>query len=137
MARAYVDYGHEAVAVIVIRDGLVLRSYRKHGNFPWIAISAGRAMPVDSICPIRPNIQGAISPIDHCEPHTWLGERDARNVDAMTDQLLVQNGHVLVLLHADILDDATIFGDRGGSWRDHYEALAFPRTFSVPRSSLP
>jgi hypothetical protein len=95
MARAYVDYGHEAVAVIVIRDGLVLRSYRKHGNFPWIAISAGQAVPVDSICPIRPSIQGAISPIDHCKPHTWLGERDARNVDAMTDQLLVQNGHVL------------------------------------------
>lgn len=119
MARSYVEYSREAVAIIVVRNGRVLRSYRKDGNFPWIAVSAGRAVPEESIYHNRPCSQGVVSAIDHCEAQTWLGERDARNVNAMTEQLLVQrNGYALLLLHADMRDGDGFDGRNDSHWRD-------------------
>lgn len=38
MARAYVGYSREAVCIVVVRKGRMLRTYRKAGNLPPLAV---------------------------------------------------------------------------------------------------
>ena len=43
MARAYAERHHELVAVVVVRDGMVLRAYRDRMRFPFIQTGFRRA----------------------------------------------------------------------------------------------
>ncbi len=105
MARACVDYSREAIAVIVAREGRVLRCYRRDGLFHWIAPASGQPVPAGSIGNNRLP-QGTISAIESCEPELWLGLRDASMVAAMTEQVLWQrSGFALILLNAELRDE--------------------------------
>jgi hypothetical protein len=105
MARACVDYSREAIAVIVAREGRVLRGYRRDGLFPWIAVAPGQPVPAGSIGSNRLP-QGSISAIETCEPELWLELRDAMKVAVMTEQVLWQrSGFALILLHAEMRDE--------------------------------
>jgi hypothetical protein len=105
MARACVDYSREGIAVIVAREGRVLRGYRRDGLFPWIAVAPGQPVPGGSIGSNRLP-QGSISAIETCEPELWLELRDAMKVAVMTEQVLWQrSGFALILLHAEMRDE--------------------------------
>jgi len=105
LARAYVENSREAVAMVVLRHGLVQRLYRNDRHFPWIAVKAGSQAPVGSLArlPLRP---GTLSNRAECDPELWIGERDSREVEQLTEQVLAQrDGYALLMLHAVMRDE--------------------------------
>ena len=117
IARAYIDYTREPVAVIVIRNGRVLRSYRNQRTFPWIAVGSGSLVPEQSIYHQRRQ-QGAQSLTATCDPGLWIAEAEARKVGALTEDVLQQQGgFALLLLHAELADkDDDDQDDRHATW---------------------
>lgn len=106
MARAYVEAHRQAVAVLVLRHGKVLRSYRGTDSFPWIDVGLGAAVPAASIAREHDLQPGEASSSEECEPELWLDGRGARRVEVMTEQVLAQgSGCALLLLHAELRDD--------------------------------
>jgi len=105
LARAYVEHSREAVAIIVLRNGMVQRRYRNDRHFPWIAVQAGSPAPDGSLARVPPNAGAASAPTE-CDLELWLGERDSRQVEQLTEQVLTQrNGYALLMLHAIMRDE--------------------------------
>ena len=106
MGRAYADYSREAVAIVVIRNGKVMRHYRNVRTFPFISVSTGQSVPVGSLyhsIGLRP---GEASPTEECERGIWIGERDEHRVGTLTEQLLGQeNGFSLLMLLAELKEE--------------------------------
>jgi len=105
MARAYADYTREAVAIAVIRNGRVLRTYRNAANFPPLAVWGGQPVPSGSLArtPFQP---GQVSNVEECEPGLWVREPDDRTVEALTEQVLGQReGFSLIMLVAELHDE--------------------------------
>jgi hypothetical protein len=105
MARAYADYTREAVAIAVIRNGCVLRTYRNAANFPALAVWGGQPAPSGSLAAttFQP---GQVSNVEECEPGLWVREPNDRTVDALTEQVLGQKeGFSLLMLVAELRDE--------------------------------
>lgn len=104
MARGYIEAHHDTLAVVILHRGLIDRIYRPEG-FPWIEPRRGRPVPEDSIASAHRLQPGQISEMEECEPETWIGERNARGVEVLSEQLHVQqNGWATVLLHAELAE---------------------------------
>ena len=105
MARAYADYTREAVAIAVIRNGCVLRTYRNAANFPALAVWRGQQVPSGSLA--QTTFQpGQVSDIEECEPGLWVREPEDRTVEALTEQVLGQReGFSLLMLVAELCDE--------------------------------
>lgn len=105
MARTYVEAHREALAVVIMRNGKVLRSYRSK-HFPWITASGGQPTSVGSIWHRAPPMVGEITDVEKCATEAWIGERDDRNIEMLTEQVLTQrDGFSMILLHAHLRDD--------------------------------
>lgn len=105
LARAYVEYSREAVAIIVLRNGVVQRRYRNDRHFPWITVQAGNRVPNASLARAALN-PGAVTAPTECDPELWFAERDSRQVEQLTEQVLSQrNGYALLVLHAIMRDE--------------------------------
>jgi Zn-dependent peptidase ImmA (M78 family) len=105
MARAYADYTREAVAIAVIRNGCVLRTYRNAANFPALAVWRGQPVPSGSLAgtTFQP---GQVSNIEECEPGLWVREPDDQTVEALTEQVLGQReGFSLLMIVAELRDE--------------------------------
>lgn len=102
MARSYADAHRETLAVVVVRDGRVDRCYRPD-DFPWIEPRIGERVPEDSIARDHRLLLGETSPMEECNPQTWLGSSAARKVEMLSEQVLAQrDGWAMVLLHAEL-----------------------------------
>lgn len=105
MARAYCEYSREAVAIAVIRNGRVLRTYRNAANFPPLEVWRGQPVPSDSLATTTVQA-GQVSSIEECEPGLWVREPDDRTVARLTEQVLGQKeGFSLVMLVAELRDE--------------------------------
>lgn len=114
MARAYADYTREAVAIVVIRNGCVLRAYRNPANFPALAVWRGQPVPSGSLAgtTFQP---GQVSNVEECEPGLWVREPDHRTVEALTEQVLGQReGFSLLMLVAELRDEEEL--ETRGRW---------------------
>lgn len=106
MARAVVQYHSAMIAIVVTGNGRVLRHYRRPQRFPWIAVGPLQPVPDGSLLHSARRDKGPVSAVEECEPDIWLGDRDARKVASLTEQVLVQqNGFALILLQAELRDD--------------------------------
>lgn len=104
MARGYIEAHRDTLAVIILHRGLIDRMYRPE-TFPWIEPRRGQPVPEDSIASVHRLQPGQISEMEECEPETWFGERSARGVEVLSEQLHVQqNGWATVLLHAELAE---------------------------------
>lgn len=105
MARAYADHTREAVAIAVIRNGCVLRTYRNEANFPPLVAWRGQPVPSGSLAGtiLQP---GQVSNVEECEAAVWIREPEDRTVEALTEQLLGQReGFSLLMLVAELRDE--------------------------------
>ena len=105
MARAYADYTRQAIAIAVIRNGRVLRTYRNVANFPALAVWRGQPVPYGSLAgtTFQP---GQVSKVEECEPQLWVREPDDQTVGALTEQVLGQKeGFSLLMLVAQLRDE--------------------------------
>ena len=106
MARAFVDHARQSLAVIIVKDGTVVRTYRHERSFPWPDIKRGDQVPADSIWHQRNLLLGDCTDTEECDAETWLSVMEASKVDVMTEQAMGQgNGFGLVLLHAEFRDE--------------------------------
>ncbi|MDB5679334.1 ImmA/IrrE family metallo-endopeptidase [Sphingomonas bacterium] len=106
MARSYVEAQREAVAVILIRQGRVIRTYRNEQHFPWIVPRVGDVVPAGSIASAYELQPGQYSQVEECDAETWLSDRDKRGVSVLTEHLLAQrDGFAMLLLHAELGED--------------------------------
>ena len=104
MARSYVDAHREALALVVVRDGRIEQAHRPD-DFPWINQSIRGPVPQDSIIRGHRFLPGQTSPMEECDPETWLGSSAARKVEVLSEQLLEQSdGWAMVLLHAELIE---------------------------------
>lgn len=105
MARSYVDASREAIAVLILHRGLIVRVYR-NPDFPWIAVGIGQAAPSTSIASDA-WLPGSMSQPEECDPETWLAERDCKRIELLLEQVLGQtSGYAMVLLHAELSEVA-------------------------------
>lgn len=106
LARQYVTYHREAVAIVQVRDGKIVGSYRDPKKFPWIDVARNQQVPKGSSYHGVGPRSGSISDSVECLPELWLSADGARKVGAMTEQLLwQQDGYAMIMLHADMIDD--------------------------------
>ena len=104
MARAFVDAHREPVAIILSRNGQVIRFY-KHEDFPFLEIAWGKPLPADCVAAGALSV-GYFSQPEEVDPEIWLSERGASRVLALTEQTLGQaNGYALTLLQAELDDE--------------------------------
>lgn len=106
MARSYVEAHREAVSVILLRHGRIIRIYRSEKHFPWIVPRAGDVVPVGSMASSLELQPGQFSQGEECDADTWINDRDVRRVGMLTEQLLAQrDGFAMLLLHAELPDE--------------------------------
>jgi len=120
LARQYVTYHREAVAIVHVRYGKIVGSYRDPRKFPWIDVARNQPVPRGSSYHDAGPGAGSISDSVECLPELWLSVDGASKVGAMTEQLLwQQNGYALIMLHADRIDyeDNTPDYRQDVSWR--------------------
>lgn len=102
MARGYIEAHRETLAVVILNGGRIDRIYRSE-DFPWIEPRSGQPVPEDSLASEHRLRPGECSGMEECEPKTWLGERGARRVEVLSEQVLAQqNGWATILLHAEL-----------------------------------
>jgi Zn-dependent peptidase ImmA (M78 family) len=105
MARGYIEAHRQTLAVVILHGGRIDRIYRSE-DFPWIEPRPGQPVPEDSIGSGHRLRPGECSDMEECAPESWLGERAARRVDALSEQVLEQqNGWATVLLHAELREE--------------------------------
>ena len=101
MALSWVREHREVVAVILAKDGRIVRSYRGE-DFPWIDHTYGDALPGESLASGLRLKPGEISEVEEVEPDAWLTERDAARLLALDEQVLGQShGYQMILLVAE------------------------------------
>lgn len=121
MARAYAQWHPQAVAIIVQRHGRVLRSYRNPARFPGIAPTARAPVPPGTISHHSSHAVGTITDALDCEPELWVFDREARRVQRLTEQMMVQkDGFALVMLHAEMRDEEDDGLDEERSWTPRF-----------------
>lgn len=104
MARGYIDAHGETLAVVMLRNGLIDRTYRGE-EFPWIEPRYRQTAPADSISTGHDLQPGQFSEMEECDPETWLGDSGARKVEVLSEQIFAQqNGWATILLHAEMSD---------------------------------
>ena len=102
MARAYIDAQCAAVAVVILKVGLLHRAYRG-ADSPWIEPRPGQPVPEDSIAHGHRLMLGEFS---ECEPEVWFEGTNAARVEVITEQLYGQSfGFAILLLHVELADD--------------------------------
>ena len=117
MARSYVEYNRNDIAIVRVMDGNVLTSIRSK-DIPWIEPRSGEPVPPDSHWHDISQIPGTLTPITSCEPDVWFAHKDCHKVHSLTEQVLVQaGGHSMILLHAELRDeDDDEHGYSGRDW---------------------
>lgn len=104
MARGYIDARRETLAVVILHHGRIDRIYRDK-DFPWIEPRHGQPAPTDSVAAEHDLQPGQVTDMEECDPETWLGGNGARQVEVLSEQVLVQqNGWATTLLNAEMSD---------------------------------
>ena len=101
MARAYAEYHEQDVAIIVVRHGTVQRLYhRRTGDFPYIQVRNGNAVPQASLLHRGGHQLNIASSFAECLPDLWIEVRRGERAPAIFEQVYLQrDGLALMLLH--------------------------------------
>lgn len=98
MARAYVDYHDETLAIVFVKDGIVRLAYRSR-DFPWIGARNGAQVPRTSLFHKAKAHAGGISSVCPCDADTWIDPPHGRPSSSLYEQVAFQsNGFAMILL---------------------------------------
>jgi Zn-dependent peptidase ImmA (M78 family) len=99
VGRAYVEYRDEPVAMLVIKDGILLRPYFVATKFPFLSVSKGSPIPKQSLLLRRPHEVGTVSDLDETDAGVWIDVERGRRAPTLYEQVLSQQqGYALILL---------------------------------------
>jgi Zn-dependent peptidase ImmA (M78 family) len=106
-ARRYVEVHDEPCAVVISRNGVILRIYRGN-DFPYVALSKNDRVPAQSVTARLALEEGLTSDWEDTDAALWLPSDRGRRLPSMFEQALVQqNGFRLTLLTIDAEADET------------------------------
>ncbi|MBP9871591.1 MAG: ImmA/IrrE family metallo-endopeptidase [Nitrosomonas sp.] len=98
-ARSYVEYHDDYLAVAIVKDGKILRTYKRR-DFPFITATNGAPIPSGSNFK---NYAGQSTEMKECHADVWIDKQGA----SLYEQIHMQrDGYALVLLWAELLDEA-------------------------------
>ena len=106
--RAYVDFRDDPVALLIIHEGRLLRSYRRRDDFPFISVPWGTAIPRGSLLLRKTHPISSVSEIEETDAAVWLDvSRGSRPPTVFEQVHQQQNGYAMVLLtiEAEVADE--------------------------------
>lgn len=104
-ARAYVEQQRACVAIVIGREGKLVRAYRGR-DFPWLDLTKGRSLTETVSAARALPSPGFASETRPANMHDWLSADAARGVDELTEQhLQLGRGYTFTLLHALLRDE--------------------------------
>jgi hypothetical protein len=102
-ARSYASYHEQVVAIVIVKDGRILRCY-KQSKFPRIAPSYGQAVPADTLFHRARSALNTTSNFAEVDAVHWL-EEDRRYRRTLYEQTYPQqNGYAMILLLLEVDD---------------------------------
>jgi hypothetical protein len=105
LARAYAEHHDEPVAVLIWRDGRLVRCYRS-STMPWLSVRIGDHATHEQLGGLYATAVGSITAPSEVDPLDWFDERSARMVLELTEQRMPQRGEfVLQMLHVELRDE--------------------------------
>lgn len=120
VARAYVSYHGELVAILIVQDGIVRRTYRNTVRFPFVHIQSGQPVPRRSAFHRVTLDRGIATDPESCPAEIWVSGNHGQRLGAMTEQFYPQaNGFALIMLHLEEVDEEEEAEERDlqESWR--------------------
>ena len=97
VARSYAEYQEEPIAIIVVHNGVILRSY-KNLKFPFVKINPDKKVPPRSLY-YRWQQLNTPSDIDECLPDFWIEVKYGERAPKLYEQVYPQqNGYGLIML---------------------------------------
>lgn len=121
MARAFAEYHDEPVAVLIWREGRLVRCYRSQG-MPWLGVRIGDRATPEQLGANATAGTAAVSDPAMVATETWFEDRSARLVLELTEQgMSLREGFVLQMLHAELRDeDEPDHRDAEQRWRPRF-----------------
>jgi Zn-dependent peptidase ImmA (M78 family) len=102
-ARAYVEYCAETVAIIIAKNGKLLRYYPGR-TFPKLALGKGNRIPEVSLCHSN-GFKGQLTESDPTDVHHWIDGDWISPVRGLYEQVLfLSNGYSFIHLKAVMAD---------------------------------
>jgi hypothetical protein len=119
ISRAYTQYHDEAVAMVVVRDGVLLRFHKNNLRFPFLQPAIGTTVPRGSNFHIGRHDLNVPSDKVECVPDLWLDVPRGKRASTLFEQVYPQqDGYALIMLHLiqPDEDDEIEDGDIARSW---------------------
>lgn len=127
MARAYVDFHPEAIAVAIVHDGSVIRVYRDKNRFPFITAPNGRPVPRGSHFYSRDLQQGVPGGINSQIPDLWIDVERGKPAPAISEQICMQaQGFAMIMLWYEAPEEEEPRNDERTArerWRDQQNSF--------------
>lgn len=101
-SRTFAQYHDEAVAVVVVKDGIIDRIYRNSACFPWLCVRRGQAAPGFSRYQIPAAPSDQPTTLIEARAELWLQSDWGQRLPGLYEQVLFQQGgYALILLWAE------------------------------------
>lgn len=108
MARAFIEYNPEAVAIVVAENGNLLRDYRNR-TFPRLALARKAPLPGQSLLKRRKHAPASISSVEETDAGIWLDIRRGSEAPTLFEQVLLQrSGYSMTLLWLENREDQEV-----------------------------
>jgi Zn-dependent peptidase ImmA (M78 family) len=120
MSRAYASYHEDLIAIIVCKDGKIIRHYCDRVKFPYLQPTYGSAVPNGSIFHLANHEPGIMSDIRECTPDVWINVERGKPAPTLFEQYYPQrDGYGLLMLKLEVADedDEEEERDLEGRWR--------------------
>ena len=103
-ARAYAQYHDQPIALIVVKDGKVVRAY-KNLKFPKLNVDQDDEIPKPSVYWRALKSQNALSEVTEIAPGQWLQSEWGKQLPDLYEQVLRQQmGYALILLWPELTE---------------------------------
>lgn len=105
-ARQFATYHDQAVAIVVVKDGKVLRIYRNVSRFPKLRVDRGHAVPQGSLYHRAKKVLSTPSDIAEARAEQWLESEWGKPMPELFEQVVFQrDGHAQIMLWAEAVAD--------------------------------
>jgi Zn-dependent peptidase ImmA (M78 family) len=104
-ARGYAQFHEQVVAMVVVKDGKILRTY-SHPKFPRIAPAWGSPVPANTLFHRAGHQLNVASLIAEARAELWLESDWGKRMPELSEQVYPQQGgFALIMLWADLVDE--------------------------------
>lgn len=106
LGRAYAEFREEPTAILITKDGKLLRSYVPPTKFPFLSVRNGAPIPRQSLLWRRRHELGIASDLDETDAGVWIDIERGKRAPTLYEQVLPQQkGFAMILLTIELADE--------------------------------